>query len=467
MPIILFFDIMNLSGRKNKKEHLKPMKIDGNKIRPEIFKISAKLSEAGFEAYLVGGAVRDIIFGNEPKDYDILTDAKCVDISRIFRNVVPYGMKHGTVIVVMNKTPYDVTSYNEGDPAPGSLENDLAIRDFTINAMACDLKELDLIDLFGGMEDYSKKEIKCVISPEARFAKDPLRILRAVRQAAKFGFDIETGTFEKAREMSSSILASAPERIMSELVKLFEIKNGRGEKYLRYLTDMNAWHEIFQKYYRSLIQPGCAENFFEFGAGFYDAFRVIADKGYDIKLAFLIIFSLYRVSGNKVTVYEFKKLIKALFDLKFSRPDFDKISALVFLTFYRLHNDSDASTDSRREVKVREMMAEHRELTKQKIDIREIFLLAGTFYEAVSEMENSRKYFEAIKTADVVIKEKDPVYIEDLAINGNDIMPLLGIGAGAKIGEALKYVQRAVIKDKTLNSKEILKELILKKFNTA
>lgn len=448
------------------------MKIDRNKIRPEIFKISDKLSAAGFEAYLVGGAVRDIVFGNEPNDYDILTDAKCADISLIFRNVVPYGMKHGTVIVVMNKTPYDVTSYNEGDPAPGSLENDLAIRDFTINAMACDLKKkdanmLELIDLFGGMEDYSKKEIKCVISPEARFAKDPLRILRAVRQAAKFGFDIENATFEKAREMSSSIIGSAPERIMSELVKLFEMKNGRGGKYLRYLTGVNAWHEIFHKYYRSLIPPGCAEKYFEFGGGFHEAFQSLDDKGYDIKLAYLILFSLYRASGNKVTVYEFKKLVKALFDLKFSRPDFDKISALVFLTFYRLHNDNGAAADAGREVKIREMIADHRELTKQKIDIREIFLLSSAFCEAVCEKENSRKYLEAIEIADRIIDEKDPVYIEDLDINGNDIMPLLGVGAGSKVGEALKYAQRAVIKDKSLNSKEILKELILKKFNSA
>ena len=440
------------------------MKIDRNKIRPEIFKISEKLSAAGFEAYLVGGAVRDIIFGNEPKDYDILTDAKCADIMRIFRNVVPYGMKRGTVIVVMHKTPYDVTSYNEGDPVPGSLENDLAIRDFTINAMACDLKKLDLIDLFGGMEDYSKKEIKCVISPEARFAKDPLRILRAVRQAAKFGFEIETGTFEKAREMSATIQTSAPERIMSELVKLFEIKNA-GDKYLRYLTDVNAWHEIFHKYYRNLTPPGCAEKYFEFGGGFYDAFRCLDDKGYEIKLAYLIIFSLYRASGNKVTVYDFKKLIKALFDLKFSRPDFDKISALAYLTFYRLHNDKGAAADVPCAVKIREMIASHRELTKQKIDIREIFLLASAFCEAVSEKENSRKYLESIKTADSVINEKDPVYIEDLDINGNDIMPLLGVGAGSKVGEALKYAQRAVIKDKSLNSKEILKDLISKKFN--
>lgn len=443
------------------------MRIDAKKIRPDIFRIAERLAKAGFKSYLVGGAVRDIVFGNEPKDFDVLTDARCADIARVFRSVVPYGMKHGTVIVVMNKTPYDVTSYNEGDPAPMSLENDLAIRDFTINAMACELKgpgrgDFELIDLFGGMDDYRKKEIKCVPSPRERFAKDPLRILRAVRQAAKFGFSIEAETFETARRMAPEISRSAPERIMSELVKFFEIKNCEWPKHLGHLTGCGVWREIFVKYFKGLLPAGDGTDLtLNFGPAFHQAFGRLAASAHRVKIAYLIAFSLFRAAGNKVIVYDYKKLIKPLFDLKFSKPDFDGIAALVYLAFHRMKNDPPGAPDA---VAVRQMMAEHREMTKLKTDARELFLLLSAFCEAAGDGEGARNHEAALKTAEKVVEEKDPVYIEDLAIGGNDIMPLLGVGSGAKVGEALRYAQREVIKDASLNDGQTLKKLIAGKF---
>jgi tRNA nucleotidyltransferase/poly(A) polymerase len=442
------------------------MLIDRDKIKPDIFKIASKLSMAGYKSYLVGGAIRDIIFGGEPEDYDILTDARCEDIGRIFKNVIPYGMKHGTVLVVINKSPYDLTSYNDGEPAPLSLENDLAIRDFTINAMACDLTDLKLIDLFDGLASYGKKEIKCVLSPEARFTKDPLRILRAVRQAAKFNFDIERSTFEAAQKLSPLLINTAPERIMSELVKLFDIINNDGPKYLRYLVEIKAWHEIFHKYYKNVILPEADKSYFNFGDKFYQNFSRLNSAGHEIKLAYLIIFSLCRAAGDKIIKYEYRKLIKALFELKFCRDDFDKISALVFLTLRLLSdcplNQIPGGGDI--EIAIKELIINNYESTKLKTDIREVFLLAELFSDAGQNPGMAAKYRAAGAAADKILTEKHPLYIEDLKINGNDVKALLEACAGDKIGRALKFARREIILDKNKNTKEILEAIILKQF---
>ncbi len=442
------------------------MLIDRNKIKPDIFKISSKLSQAGFKSYLVGGAVRDIVFGGTPEDYDILTDAHFDDIGRIFKNVVPYGMKHGTVLVIINKTPYDLSSYSDGEAAPMSLENDLAARDFTINAMACDLSDMKLIDLFGGLASYGKKEIKCVVSPEDRFTKDPLRILRAVRQAAKFNFDIESATFEAAQKLSPLIINVAPERITSELIKLFSIKNNNSPKYLRYLAEIKAWHEIFQKYYKNVISPQADKSYFNFNDKFYRNFSRLDLSRYEVKLAFLIIFSLYRAAGDKIIKYEYKKLVKSLFELKFSRDDFSKISALVFLTLRLLSegplNETPGGADI--EITVKELIVDNYESTKLKIDIREVFLLAELFSAIEQNLDMAAKYRAASLAAEKIIAEKQPLYIEDLKINGEDIKSLLNAASGDLIGRALKFARHEIICDKNKNTKEILEAIILKRF---
>ncbi|HOT77893.1 MAG TPA: hypothetical protein PK467_19055, partial [Candidatus Wallbacteria bacterium] len=408
------------------------------------------------------GAVRDIIFGNVPNDYDILTDARCSEIAGIFKSVVPYGMKHGTVLVVIGRTPYDVTSYNDGEPAPLSLENDLAIRDFTINAMACDLNGLELIDLFGGLEDYAKKQIKCVVSAEARFKKDPLRILRAVRQAAKFGFEIEDATFESAKSLSHLITAAAPERIMNELVKLFDSpQNG---KYLRCLLSINAWHEIFHKYYQNVIFPGCEKKFFTLNDECYKIFDENSSKRYGFKLALLIIFSLYRAAGDKIRFYEYKKLVKALFELKFSKNDFDEISALVFLAYYQLSKAPRCESWHGDIIKVKEAMIDHRELTKQKIEAGEVFSLCSLFGRSIGDSAMEARFALAVKTSEKAVTEKHPVYIEDLDINGDDIKRILGMEAGNCIGEALRYARSLAVADPACNRKEFLKNKIAQFF---
>lgn len=188
------------------------------------------LQHYGYEAYIVGGCVRDAVLGKEPADWDITTSAKPLQIKSIFQKTVDTGLKHGTVTVLMEKEPFEVTTYRidgeyEDHRRPNevtfttNLREDLMRRDFTINAMAYNDKD-GLVDLFGGMEDLEKKLIRCVGNPDDRFDEDALRMLRAVRFAAQLGFEIEEPTMDAIRRKYGFLKDISAERIQVELTKL-------------------------------------------------------------------------------------------------------------------------------------------------------------------------------------------------------------------------------------------------------
>ncbi|MBO7338875.1 MAG: CCA tRNA nucleotidyltransferase [Lachnospiraceae bacterium] len=193
-------------------------------------KILTALQEAGYEAYVVGGCVRDSILGRVPQDWDVTTSARPEQVKELFRRTIDTGIQHGTVTVMMGNEGYEVTTYRidgkyEDNRHPSevtftpSLEEDLKRRDFTINAMAYNPKE-GLVDLFGGMEDIRKKVIRCVGDPKARFGEDALRILRAVRFSAQLGYAIDEATKQAICELAPSLVNISAERIHVELEKL-------------------------------------------------------------------------------------------------------------------------------------------------------------------------------------------------------------------------------------------------------
>ena len=208
--------------------------MEGNKasIRlPEDVKtIISALEKAGYEAYAVGGCIRDSILGRTPGDWDITTSAKPRKIKDTFRRTIDTGIEHGTVTVLLGDHSYEVTTYRvDGDykdlrhPAAvtftASLKEDLKRRDFTINAMAYN-DSAGLIDLYGGMEDLKGQLVRCVGDPDDRFNEDALRILRAVRFAAQLDFDIEEATRAAVARHASNLSAVSKERILTELSKL-------------------------------------------------------------------------------------------------------------------------------------------------------------------------------------------------------------------------------------------------------
>ena len=178
-------------------------------------KILRILEENGYEAYVVGGCVRDSILGRRPDDWDITTSASPEQVKGLFRKTVDTGLQHGTVTVLMDKEGFEVTTYRvDGDYEDGrhpkevmftsSLEEDLKRRDFTINAMAYH-PDRGLVDLFHGLEDMENQVIRCVGNPMERFQEDALRILRAVRFSAQLGFTIEENTREGIRSLAPNL----------------------------------------------------------------------------------------------------------------------------------------------------------------------------------------------------------------------------------------------------------------------
>ena len=193
-------------------------------------KILRVLEKQGFEAFIVGGCVRDSILGRRPDDWDITTSARPEQVKALFRRTVDTGVKHGTVTVLMDKESYEVTTYRiDGEYEDGrhpkevaftaSLEEDLKRRDFTINAMAYH-PDRGLVDLFHGMDDIRAEIIRCVGNPLERFGEDALRILRAVRFSAQLGFSIEAETKTGIEELAPNLKLVSAERIQTELVKL-------------------------------------------------------------------------------------------------------------------------------------------------------------------------------------------------------------------------------------------------------
>ncbi|MBQ2939244.1 MAG: CCA tRNA nucleotidyltransferase [Clostridia bacterium] len=192
----------------------------------------AQLNAAGFEAYPVGGCVRDLLSGKQPHDWDLTTSATPDEMLAVFQNdrTVPTGLKHGTLTVIKGDVPLEITTYRvDGNYADGrhpdevtftrSLTDDLARRDFTVNAMAWDIKN-GVVDPFFGQEDLKKGIIRCVGDADTRFTEDALRILRGLRFASVLGFEIEAKTATAMRRQKERLGLVSAERITEEMTKL-------------------------------------------------------------------------------------------------------------------------------------------------------------------------------------------------------------------------------------------------------
>ena len=188
------------------------------------------LQAHGYEAYAVGGCVRDTLLDRLPDDWDITTSARPEEVKELFRRTVDTGLQHGTVTVLLGEEGFEVTTYRiDGEytdhrhPAEvayaSQLSEDLMRRDFTINAMAYN-EQTGLVDLFDGIADIHRKVIRCVGEPMERFTEDALRIMRAVRFSAQLGFSIEEKTWAALKELAPTLVHVSQERIQVELVKL-------------------------------------------------------------------------------------------------------------------------------------------------------------------------------------------------------------------------------------------------------
>ncbi len=223
LPLVIPRDQHNIS-RKN--------------ISPAAIKIIKQLDDAGFKAYLVGGGVRDLLLGNHPKDFDVATNATPEEVKRIFRGARIIGRRFQIVHVRIGREIIEVTTFrghhdegptttrsDEGmllrDNVYGSIETDAVRRDFSVNALYYTLKDFSVLDYCNGLEDLKQRTLRMIGDPATRYKEDPVRMLRAVRFAAKLGFKIEVNTAKPISEMSSLLANISEARLFEEVLKLF------------------------------------------------------------------------------------------------------------------------------------------------------------------------------------------------------------------------------------------------------
>lgn len=207
------------------------------KIPTKVTQILDRLESNGFEAFVVGGCVRDSILGISPADWDVCTSAFPEDVQAVFSDffVIPTGLKHGTVTVILDNMQVEITTYRRDGMYldhrhpdsvcfTSNIQEDLKRRDFTINAMAYSPRK-GLVDFFEGVNHLKKKILCCVGNPQKRFSEDALRILRGIRFAARFGLTIEPETSQAIHDCKDGIHSISAERILVELIKILESPN--------------------------------------------------------------------------------------------------------------------------------------------------------------------------------------------------------------------------------------------------
>lgn len=251
-----------------------------NKPFTDALPIIEKLEKSGFQAFFVGGSVRDAMAGRQVGDIDITTSAKPDDVIRLFRKVIPVGIKHGTVIVRWRGESYEVTTFRTETGYTdfrrpdevvfvNDVEKDLARRDFTMNAMAMD-KSGKIIDPFGGETDIAEKRIKAVGEPMQRFEEDPLRMMRAVRFASQLDFSLESRTKVAISRRGDLLANISVERIAMEMEKLFAGKNVRKGLKLIKETGLHTSIPVIGD------EPGLLEKMQKHAASFFTMEEVLA-----------------------------------------------------------------------------------------------------------------------------------------------------------------------------------------------
>ncbi|WP_408072220.1 CCA tRNA nucleotidyltransferase [Butyrivibrio sp. JL13D10] len=420
-----------------------------------------KLHEAGFEAYVVGGCVRDSILGREPGDWDITTSARPEQVKKIFGRTIDTGIQHGTVTVMMGKEGFEVTTYRiDGEYEDGrhpkdvtftsNLVEDLKRRDFTINAMAYSDRD-GLIDEFDGLIDIEKKIIRCVGEPRERFAEDALRMMRAVRFAAQLGYSIEEDTKKAITELASTLDRISAERIQVELVKLLTSDNPGKVREL-YETGLSA---VFMPEFDRCFETPQNNPHHVYNVGEHIVKSIEAVKKDKVLRISMLFHDIEKPSCRTTDsegldhfyTHEEKSAKTAgaiLRRLKFDRDTMDKVEKLIRYHDFRFPAEK---RNVRRAVnKIGD------ELFPYFVEIKK----ADT--SAQSEYRRDEKYDWIQKITDLydeIKKNGECFCLKDLAVNGKDLIDR-GIKPGRELGDILSAMLSDVLDDPSHNTKEYL-----------
>ena len=431
----------------------------------KVGRIIGTLQEHGYEAYAVGGCIRDSILGREPEDWDITTSAMPEETKALFDKTFDTGIQHGTITVLLEKEGFEVTTYRidgkyEDSRHPKevtftrNLREDLLRRDFTINAMA--YNETDgLVDIFGGLEDLEAGMIRCVGTAKERFKEDALRILRGVRFAAQLGFDIEEDTRQGMKELAWTLQNISAERIQVELVKMITSKR---PEMLREAYELGMTRIVLPEF-DQLMTTGqeTPHHMYSVGEHTLHAMKNIrADK--ILRLAMLLhdMGKPALKTVDEAGVAHFKKHAleseriaeNVLRRLKFDNDTIRKVTRLV--RYHDLRMPATAKSVRRAMNQIGE------ELFPYYMEVRRADVLAQSMYQREEKIENLDQIEELYRQ---IVEDGDCVSLKDLAVTGRDLIAS-GMKPGKEIGEKLEELLKLVIEDPKLNTKEeLLKRL--------
>lgn len=426
-----------IKKEENRKLNLK---IKSKDIDTRALFIIKRLNDSGYKALAVGGCIRNLIMGEETRDWDITTKATPEEISRAFKEfiVVPTGKKFGTLTVVINHINYEVSTFKKNKSAPTTnLFEDLRHRDFTINALAWKDGE-GVIDYFNGLEDIKQKIIRGVENPCKRMEEDPLRMLRAVRLACELDFKIDKATLQAIERNSSLIKKVSPERIRDEFIKIL-LSNypRRGFKLLHRLGLLRFIMPELQK---------CAgvsrENIREGKDLFELVLDMVASLPPDLNLRLSAI--LYSIKSISHLDEKKEIIVKILKQIRFKNAVIKKVITLT--------NEDWQAINFSKKINIRQLTSR---IGMENLE--DIWELKKAF---IKESQNSEEFkLDEIERAEnnirEILQEKPPVSLKDLAINGKDLFKL-GYREGKEIGLVLKELLNLVLEKPALNQKKIL-----------
>ena len=431
--------------------------------------IIKNLQRHGYDAYAVGGCVRDSILNRKPEDWDITTSAKPEQVKRIFRRTVDTGIEHGTVTVLIGKDGFEVTTYRvdglyEDVRHPkevtftSRLEEDLKRRDFTINAMAYNDDER-LVDAFGGMRDLNYHLIRCVGDPKERFSEDALRILRAVRFSAQLAFPIEPETAEAIKSLAPNLEKISAERIQAELVKLLVSDHperiqdacelGITKVVLPEWDDMvgvkqNTPHHKYDVAAHTVhaLQNVKNDKVLRLTMLFHDmgkpVMKTTDENGRDH-------FKGHAIASEQIAKTVMKRL-------KFDNDTIRKVTKLVAYHDYRMEPTGANVRRAMHEIGV--------ELFPYYLAVRLADTKAQSSYERRGKLENIIQIRELYRNA---LRNKECVTLKDLAVTGTDLINL-GIAPGKELGTLLNELLDMVIEDPAWNQKGKLCDYVKERF---
>ena len=386
------------------------------------------LEKNGYEAYAVGGCVRDAIIGKEPNDWDITTNATPMQVKKLFKHTIDTGIQHGTVTIMIDKVGYEVTTYRiDGKYADGrhpdkveftvSLKEDLKRRDFTINAMAYNDTK-GIIDLFGGIEDLKEGIVKCVGNPYNRFDEDALRILRAFRFAAVLNFEVEEKTKKAAGDLAENLNKISKERIRTELDKLImsdtpeKLMEARKCGLLKYILS-----EVEDDINIELVKAMPKNNYMKWAALLYHREEEEVSK------------ILKKLKFDNKTVNICKRIVGYSKDFRNIYKENVRVAA--------------------HEVGV-DIFDKFLEFSKVCINLQD--WKGGEYPDNSDYINNIEHLYKK------VIDDGDCLSLKELAVKGGDLMEI-GVPKGAMLGEILNILLYKVLDNPKYNNREKLLEI--------